>query len=38
VEHHKLGGYETWRGTNILEIEAAPKIVETVVGLLRSLN
>ena len=38
VEHHKLGGYETWRGTNILEIEAAPKIVETVIGLLRSLN
>ena len=38
VEHHKLGGYETWRGTNILEIEASPKIVDTVVGLLRTLQ
>jgi hypothetical protein len=38
VEHHKLGGYETWRGTNILEIEAAPKIVQSVIGLLRSLQ
>jgi hypothetical protein len=38
VEHHKLGGYETWRGTNILEIEAAPKIVDTVLGLLRNLQ
>ena len=38
VEHHKLGGYETWRGTSILEIEAAPKIVDTVLGLLRNLQ
>lgn len=38
VEHHKLGGYETWRGTNILEIEAAPKIVDTVLGMLRTLH
>ena len=38
VEQHKLGGYETWRGTNILEIEAAPKIVDTVLGLLRNLR
>ena len=27
VEQHQLGGYETWMGTNRLEIEAAPKIV-----------
>jgi len=27
VEQHRLGGYETWMGTNRLEIEAAPKIV-----------
>ncbi|HLV02832.1 MAG TPA: neutral/alkaline non-lysosomal ceramidase N-terminal domain-containing protein [Acidobacteriota bacterium] len=33
VEHHKLGGYETWIGTNLLEIEAAPKIVNTLLQL-----
>lgn len=38
VEHHKLGGYETWRGTNILEIQAAPKIAKTVLGLLEGLR
>jgi hypothetical protein len=38
VEHHKLGGYETWRGTNILEIEAAPKIVNTLLELLGTLK
>jgi hypothetical protein len=35
VAQHKLGGYETWRGTNLLEIEAAPKIVDSVVELLK---
>lgn len=30
VEQHKLGGYETWLGTNQLEIEAAPKIVSAL--------
>jgi hypothetical protein len=25
-EQHKLGGYESWVGTNRLEIDAAPKI------------
>jgi hypothetical protein len=34
VEQHKLGGYETWRGTNLVEIEAAPKIVNALVELL----
>lgn len=38
VEHHKLGGYETWRGTSMLEIEAAPKIVDTLIGLFQSLQ
>ncbi len=38
VEHHKLGGYETWRGTSIFEIGAAPKIVDTVLGMLRTLQ
>lgn len=33
VEQHRLGGYETWRGTNQVEIEAAPKIVEALIGL-----
>jgi len=33
VKHHELGGYETWMGTNIVEIEAAPKIVETLLNL-----
>jgi hypothetical protein len=35
TQQHKLGGYETWRGTNILEIEAAPKIVDGVLDLLQ---
>jgi hypothetical protein len=30
VRHHKLGGYETWMGTNNVEIEAAPKIVRSI--------
>lgn len=36
VEQHKLGGYETWRGTNQLEIQAAPKIVSGILELLQS--
>ena len=33
VEHHRLGGYETWRArSSYLEVEAAPKIVECLVG------
>ena len=30
AEQHKLGGYETWLGTNRLEVDAAAKIVETL--------
>jgi neutral ceramidase len=33
VAHHKLGGYETWMGTNIVEIEAAPKIVKALLAM-----
>jgi len=38
VEHHKLGGYETWLGTNRLEVEAAPKIVKTILSLFEKLK
>ena len=34
-EHHRLGGYETWRGTNLVEVEASTKIVDTLSDLLR---
>ncbi|HYO80002.1 MAG TPA: hypothetical protein VES20_01265 [Bryobacteraceae bacterium] len=40
AEQHKLGGYETWRGTNRLEVQAASRIVDTLakmMGELRSL-
>jgi hypothetical protein len=30
---HALGGYETWMGTNKVEIEASEKIVRTIEGL-----
>jgi hypothetical protein len=33
-EHHKLGGYETWRArSSYLEVDAAPKIIDTVMEL-----
>ena len=35
VRHHELGGYETWLGTNNVEIQAAPKIVKTLLTLLQ---
>jgi len=38
VQQHKLGGYETWLGTNRLEIEAAPRIVETLLAMLERLK
>ncbi len=37
-EHHKLGGYETWLGTNRVEFEASRKITETVLELFSSLR
>lgn len=38
VEQHAMGGYETWPGTNRLEINAAPKIVNTLIELLGQLK
>lgn len=38
VEQHKLGGYETWRGTNQLEVQAAPKIVDGILDLLQRVS
>src|SRR5207237_140130 len=38
-EQHKLGGYTTWPArTAALEVEAEPKIVETVLGLLEKVS
>jgi len=38
-EHHRLGGYETWRArSSYLEIDASPRIVEQLLGLLRQLS
>lgn len=35
-EHHKLGGYETWAArSSYLEVDAAPKILATVLELLK---
>lgn len=35
---HKLGGYETWMGTNRVDKTASDKIVKTVLGLLGELH
>ncbi len=32
-EHHALGGYETWFGTNRLEVEASTKMVDALLKL-----
>lgn len=38
-EHHRLGGYETWRArSSYLEIGASPRIVEQLLGLLQQLR
>ncbi len=38
-EQHTLGGYETWRArSSYLEVDAAPKITETLFDLLDKLN
>jgi neutral ceramidase len=36
--HHELGGYETWLGTNLVEKEASPKIVTSLLDLLKQLR
>jgi hypothetical protein len=35
---HRLGGYETWLGTNMLEIQASEKIENVVLDLLREVT
>jgi len=37
-EHHALGGYETWLGTNRVEVEASRKITEKTLELLGELK
>jgi hypothetical protein len=37
-EQHQLGGYETWLGTNRVEIEASRKIAATILELQKSLK
>jgi len=38
-EHHKLGGYETWRArSSYLEVEASNKVTETLFDLLNKLK
>lgn len=38
-EHHKLGGYETWRSRwSYLEVDASTKITKTVLSMLRELR
>jgi neutral ceramidase len=34
VAHHEAGGYETWLGTNQVEVQAAPKIVSSLLQML----
>jgi neutral ceramidase len=36
--HHALGGYETWLGTNRVEVEASDKIELEILGLLAEVN
>lgn len=36
--HHELGGYETWLGTSQVEVQAASRIVETLLQMLSQLK
>lgn len=36
--HHALGGYETWLGTNKVEVEASEKIVKTILEMFATLS
>ena len=38
VKQHEFGGYETWMGTNKVEIQAAPKIVRALTGMFKRLR
>ncbi len=37
-EHHELGGYETWMGTNVVEKQASVKVEEELLNLLRRVS
>ncbi|MBS0208716.1 MAG: neutral/alkaline non-lysosomal ceramidase N-terminal domain-containing protein [Planctomycetes bacterium] len=37
-EQHRLGGYETWLGTNRVEVNASRKLTDTLVGMLEELR
>lgn len=37
-EHHALGGYETWLGTNRLEVQASVKITAALLEMLREMR
>ncbi len=37
-DQHRLGGYETWLGTNNVELKASTRIVSTVLDLFRTLQ
>jgi hypothetical protein len=37
VQQHQWGGYETWMGTNNVEIQAAPKIKRSLLSMLGQL-
>ncbi|HPS08148.1 MAG TPA: hypothetical protein PLG22_11490 [Kiritimatiellia bacterium] len=37
-EQHTLGGYETWLGSNRLEIEASPKMIDRLLAMLARLR
>jgi neutral ceramidase len=37
-EHHKLGGYETWLGTNIVEENASVILTENLLGMMGELK
>lgn len=37
-EHHELGGYETWLGTNRLEVQASTKITQRLLEQLESMH
>ena len=36
--HHKLGGYETWLGTNRLEAEASDKLLAELLAMSEELK
>ncbi|MCC9605454.1 neutral/alkaline non-lysosomal ceramidase N-terminal domain-containing protein [Blastopirellula sp. JC732] len=37
-EQHRLGGYETWLGTNVVEYEASTKLTKTLLDLQQTLK